>query len=58
MLKKMSEMLRVKCDVTECVHNVNGYNCALSEINVTEQTLDTYLNAVETPHYCGNFQKK
>ena len=31
----MNENNSIKCDVTNCMHNVQGHNCSLSSIKVT-----------------------
>lgn len=46
----------VKCDVSECMHNVENKDCRLHTIEVTRQT--TGVSAMDTPHFCKSFEKK
>ena len=51
------ENIGVTCDVCACCHNVDGCNCDLPQIKVTEQcTCNT--QQVETTHYCQNYEEK
>lgn len=46
----------VKCDVNECVHNVESCKCNLPTIEVTH--MKTGANAIDTPHFCKSYSKK
>lgn len=46
----------VKCNVCECVHNVECNKCNLSTIEVTHEK--TGEGAVATPHFCKSYQCK
>jgi hypothetical protein len=48
----------VSCDVCECRHNVGCNKCDLPQIKVTEKCGCNAAQAVETPHYCQNFDAK
>lgn len=53
----MMENSGVTCDVCACVHHCGCDKCSLPEIRVTEQSAEPD-PAVETPHFCCNFEKK
>ena len=49
----------VKCDVVDCVHNIQNCECAKETIEVSRgQDLPKNQKPLESPHFCKSFIKK